>query len=193
MEINEIRRLWPKSTLRQKQPAQRFGLCAIEDNRGYLRLAIDKKKKNIPALYNFNLLVEGMKMLKKIVEEFGLNEKLCFIDKTPISAADIKNIDRPLLYNVKVKQAMEALDRQLASFALIDKGIKKNERLCLLVERGSFGGMGYLPETALLDSVAELTLFLNPYADNDYIRNSIYSFAEANPGKKIDLNVKFKI
>ena len=190
LESTEIKRLWPKYNLSQKQPAQRFALYAFEDNRGYLRLAIDKKKKNIPSLYNFNLLMEGLTMLKKIVEEFRLDEKLCFIDKTPITAADIKLIDPPLLYNSKVKQAMEALDKQLPSFAVIDEGIKKNERLCLLVERGNFWGMGYLPETAALHSIAELKLFLDPYADNDYIRNSIYSFAAANPGKKIDLNVK---
>ncbi len=31
----------------------------------------------------------------------------------------------------------------------------------------------------------ELKNYLNPYADNDYIRNSIYAFAEAYPDKKI--------
>jgi hypothetical protein len=30
---------------------------------------------------------------------------------------------------------------------------------------------------------------LQPYADNDFIRNSIYSYAEANPSKKILLQL----
>ncbi len=187
LESTEIKRLWPKYNYSQKQPLQKYGLYMFEDNRGYLRMAIDKKKKNIAALYNFNLLQEGEVMLKKIVAEFELNEKLCFIDKTPFTASDKKKIDPPLIYNNKVKRALEALDKQLPTFAVIDIGIKDKERLCLLVERGSFWGMGYLPASAAITSSVELKNFLNPYADNDYIRNSIYAFAEANPGKKINL------
>ena len=82
---------------------------------------------------------------------------------------------------------MEALDRQLPTFAVIDEGIKDEERLCLLIERGSFWGMGYLPATAKRLSAADIKIHLNPYADNDYIRNSIYSFVEANPSKKVNL------
>ena len=187
LESAEIKRLWPKYNYSQKQPVQKFGLYMFEDSRGYLRMAIDKKKKNIPSLYNFNLLHEGMTMLKRIISEFGLNEKLCFIDKTFLTAADLKNVDPPVIYNNKVRKAMDALDRQLPTFAVIDDGLKDKERLCLLIERGSFWGMGYLPATASLGSSAELKIFLNPYADNDYIRNSIYSFVEANPSKKLNL------
>ncbi|MEO6729666.1 MAG: exonuclease domain-containing protein, partial [Ferruginibacter sp.] len=85
LESTEIKRLWPKYNYSQKQPAQKFALYMFEDNRGYLRLAIDKKKKNIPQLYSFNMLHEGLVMLDKMVEEFGLHKKLCFIDKTPFT------------------------------------------------------------------------------------------------------------
>ena len=160
----------------------------FEDSLGYLRMAIDKKKKNIPALYSFNLLIEGEAMLKKMIAEFELNAKLCFIDKIPFTAAEKRTIEPPAMYNNKVNRAMEALDRQLPTFAVIDKGIKDKERLCLLVERGSFWGMGYLPASLRVTSPVELKNFLNPYADNDYIRNSIYAFVEANPDKKIELH-----
>ena len=187
LESTEIKRLWPKFNYSQKQPAQRYGLYMFEDGRGYLRIAIDKKKKNLPPLYSFNLLHEGQVMLKKMVEEFGLSEKLCFIDKVPLTAVERKEIGKPVSYNRKVQRAMEALDKQLPTFAVVDEGLKDNERLCLLVERGSFWGMGYLPDTAAINNSAELKNYLNPYADNDYIRNSIYAFAEANPEKKINL------
>lgn len=45
LESTEIKRLWPKYNYSQKQPAQKYGLYSFEDNRGYIRLAIDKKKK----------------------------------------------------------------------------------------------------------------------------------------------------
>ena len=188
LESAEIKRLWPKFNYSQKQPAQKFGLYMFEDNRGYLRLAIDKKKKSLPPLYSFNLLHEGQVMLKKIVEEFGLNEKLCFVDKSPLTPEERKTIGSAVTYNKKVQTGIEALDKQLPTFAVVDEGLNDKERLCLLVERGSFWGMGYLPETALINNSVELKSYLNPYADNDHIRNSIYAFADANPEKRVDLH-----
>ncbi len=184
-ESAEIKRLWPRYNKSQKQPNQRFALYTFEDNKGYLRLCIDKKKKSLPALYNFNLLNEGLVMVKKMVDEFELNAKLCFLDKTPFTHEEQKELDPPGVYNSKMKRAIDALNESLPTFALVDEAIAAEEKLCLLVERGSFWGMGYIPRSHRIASTAELKNFLNPYADNDYIRNSIYSFAEANPDKKI--------
>lgn len=187
LESTEIKRLWPKYNYSQKQPAQKFALYMFEDNKGYLRLAIDKKKKNLPSLYSFNLLHEGLVMLKRMIEEFELNEKLCFIDKTAFTENDLAFLEPTLEYNVKIKKAMAALEARLPTFAVIDNGIKKEENLCLLIDRGSFWGMGYLPNDAKFTCTEDLKNVLVPYADNDTIRNSIYSFVEANPGKKIVL------
>ncbi len=185
LESTEIKRLWPRYNVSQKQPVQKFGLYMFEDNRGYMRLAIDKKKKYLHPLYSFNLLHEGLVLLRKMTEEFGLNEKLCFLDKTAFSNEDMKFIDPPVIYNGKVKQALEALEEKLPTFAVLDEGIREDEKLCLLIERGSFWGMGYLPSSISYTSATQIKNFLNPYADNDYIRNSIYTFIEANPEKKI--------
>jgi len=189
LESTEIKRLWPKYNYSQKQPAQRFALYMFEDNLGYQRLAIDKKKKNIPPLYSFNLLHEGQVMLRKIVEEFELNEKLCFIDRTPFSENDYANLESPESYNEKIKKAVGALEKQLPTFAVMDNGLKKEEKLCLLIERGSFWGMGYLPASLQISSCTDLKCLLVPYADNDTIRNSIYSFVQQNPEKKMMLSL----
>ena len=188
LESAEIKKLWPKYNYSQKQPLQKFALYSFEDNRGYIRLAIDKKKKNIPHLYCFNLLNEGLVMLKKIIEEFELNEKLCFIDNTPFTENDFSFLEEPATYNSKIKKAMEALDKQLPTFAVLDDGIKEDEKLCLLIDRGSFWGMGYLPQQHSITSANELKSMLNPYTDNDTIRNSIYSFVERNPEKQFFFN-----
>jgi len=187
LESTEIKRLWPKYNYSQKQPAQKFALYMFEDNRGYLRLAIDKKKKNLAQLYSFNLLHEGLVMLKKMIEEFELHEKLCFIDKTPFSDNDYAALESAVSYNEKIKNAIKALEDKLPTFAVMDKGIKAAEKLCLLIERGSFWGMGYLPSSMNVTSTAELKDLLVPYADNDTIRNSIYTFIEQFPAKRISL------
>ena len=188
-ESTEIKRLWPLYNRSQKQPLQKYALYHFEDARGYIRLAIDKKKKNIQPLYVFNLLHEGLVLLKRMVEEFELDAKLCFLDKTPFSIIDNESIEPPLIYNQKIKKAIDALNKQLPTFALVDAGISPKEKLCLLVERGSFWGMGYIPKKISITSSAALKEYLNPYADNDYIRNNIYAFAETYPEKKITLLV----
>ena len=189
LESAEIKRLWPKYNYSQKQPLQKFALYLFEDAKGYLRLAIDKKKKNIASLYNFNLLHEGLVMLKKMVTEFGLNEKLCFIDRTAFTPQDLEMLDSPADYNLKINKALQALAIQLPTFAVLDNGLKKEEKLCLLIERGSFWGMGYLPANMNISSSADLKNHLSPYMDNDTIRNSIYSFVERYPEKRIDFIV----
>lgn len=183
LESTEIKKLWPKYNYSQKQPLQRYGLYQFEDNRGYLRLAIDKKKKNIPVLYSFNLLHEGQVMLKKMIEQFELSDQLCFINKTALDAAGLKKIGNPTSYNEKVITAIQELDNQLPSFALVDTGIKDQERLCLLIERGVFWGMGHIPANTKIPDASVLKDLLTPYRDNDYIRNNIYAYAEAHPDK----------
>jgi len=187
LESTEIKRLWPRYNKSQKQPQVKYALYAFEDGRGYMRLAIDKKKKNFPHLYNFNLLNEGLVLVKKMVDEFDLDAKLCFIDKTPFTKSEAEALEPPGIYNLKIKKALDALSANLPTFVLVDEGIKDEEKLCLLVERGSFWGMGYLPKSFPVSNSGELKNLLSPYADNDYIRNNIYSFAEANPHKRIHL------
>ena len=188
LESTEIKRIWPKYNYSQKQPMQKYGLYCFEDNRGYFRLAIDKKKKNLPALYNFNLLHEGLVLLKNMADEYELNHKLCYLDKTPLTENDMEFLEAPLYYNGKVKTALKALEDHLQTFAIVDEGIAKGEKLYLLVERGSFWGMGYLPASDNIQTLHLLKEKLQPYADNDFIRNSLYSFAALNPDKKLLLH-----
>lgn len=189
LESTEIKRLWPKYNDSQKQPAQKYGLYCFEDNRGYMRLAIDKKKKHFPALYHFNLLHEGLILLKNMIDEFQLDQKLCYMDKTVLSERDIEFLDAPVKYNGKVKHALQALEKQLPTFAVVDEGLSKEEKLYLLIERGSFWGMGYLNANEKINELEELKEKIIPYNDNDFIRNSIYAYIAANPEKKMLLNV----
>ena len=75
--------------------------------------------------------------------------------------------------------------KQLPTFAVVEDGLTNNERLYLLIENGSFWGMGYLDETENINKISDLKEKLTPYADNDFIRNSIYAYVSANPQKKV--------
>lgn len=185
LESTEIKKLWPKYNYAQKKFSRKYGLYCFEDGKGFLRLGIDVRKKNLPSLYNFNLLYEGRVLLRKMSEEFGLHEKLCFLSKEPLSDDDFKNLGKPKKYNDRVTKALNTLSEKLPSFAIVDKGINGNNVLCMLIEKGNFFGMGYLSQSPVDLSLQELKNLLEPSADNDFIRNSLYKYAEIYPEKKI--------
>lgn len=185
LESTEIKRLWPKYNYAQKKFARKYGLYCFEDGKGFLRLGIDVRKKNLPSLYNFNMLYEGKTLLRKMSEEYGLHEKLCFLNKEPLTEEEIESLDKPKKYNKKVNRAIAALNEKLPSFAIVDKGINEAEMLCMLVEKGNFYGMGYVSQNHLFGDIEALKNVLEPTADNDFIRNSLYKISEQYPEKKI--------
>lgn len=187
LESTEIKRLWPKYNYSQKEPLQKFGLYYFQDSKGYYRLAIDKKKKTFPALCSFNLLNDAIVLLKKMIEHYQLNPKLCFLDKNIFSETEWNELESPTIYNEKVKTAIKELQQQLPTFAVMEKGNTKGEMLCLLMEKGSFWGMGYISNKTKFTSTDQLKDILNPYTDNNFIRNSIYNYIETYPHKKIPL------
>jgi DNA polymerase III subunit epsilon len=184
LESTEIKKYWPKYNYSQKQPMQKYALYTFEDNRGYLRLAIDKRHKTLPSVYNFNLLHEGQVLLRKMMEEFELHEKLCFINKEPLVVRDLEFLEKPSLYNSRVKNAIATLHAQLPSFALVEDGINENEKLCFLIDKGNFWGMGFISDDVVIEKET-LKDMLQPFADNDFIRNSIYNYIAIYPEKKL--------
>ena len=53
----------------------------MKTRRGIMRLTIEKKKQNLQAHYSFNGLAEGWQVLRKLVRQFELCPRLCFIQK----------------------------------------------------------------------------------------------------------------
>lgn len=189
----EIRRLWPAYNYSQKGFNAVFGLYSFEDQGGYTRLAIDKKRKNLAPVYSFGLLDEGRRMLRQLIEEFELCPKLCFIQTADepcvgLAAGTCRGAcekkESPKKYNKRVQKAINYLNESLPSFAVVDDGIQTGEKSCILVEKGRFYGMGYLPANSNLSDIENLKKQLVPYPENDYIRGLIYSFVEKQPEKK---------
>ena len=91
------------------------------------------------------------------------------------------------IYNQRVWACINHLNNELPSFALVDYGLTHEEQSCILMEKGRFYGMGYLPADTPINTIDELKYRLTPYAENDYIRGLIYQYALRYPSKKIVL------
>ena len=197
LESIEIKKMWPEQNRSQKRFEQAYGLYFFEDRKGYIRLCIEKKKRNIKSLYTFNLLAEGHNLLRKLMYQFELCPKLCFLQSESISCRLLaekkckgacEQKETALEYNKRVMACINHLDNELPSFALIDFGLQQQEQSCILMEKGRFYGMGYLPTDIAINTLDELKYRLTPYAENDYIRGLVYQHAARYPAKKISLN-----
>ena len=196
LESVEIKKLWPEQNRSQKRFEQAYGLYSYKDNKGYIRLFIEKKKKNLKALLTFNLITDAYNQLKKIVNDFELCPKLCFLQSAKIECQSF--LEKKCLgaceqkesaedYNARVNKCISHLENGLPSFALVDDGLTEQEQSCILVEKGKFYGMGYLPSDTNIAEIDDLKNYLTTYSENDYIRGMIYQYAERHPYKKVGL------
>lgn len=190
----EIRRLWPPFNYSQKSFTATYALYFFPDQAGYMRLAIDKKRKNLQPVYTFNLLTEGRNLLNQLIKQFQLCPKLCFIqndeevctgiqEKTCKGACEKK--ESAAKYNKRVQKAIQYLDEFLPTFAVVDDGNHDQEQSCILIEKGRFYGMGYVPVGEGIGDIETLKTQLVQYPENDYIRGLIYSYLEKKPEKKL--------
>lgn len=193
LESVEIKNIWPQQNRSQKRFEQAYALYSFEDRNGYIRLAIEKKNKNLQPLYTFNLLAEGHNLLRKLCVQFHLCPKLCFLQSSSINCVGIEEKrcfgacelqEKPEEYNNRAKQCIDYLNKELPSFALLDTGLKHPEQSCILMEKGRFYGMGYLPGDCAVHSIDELKNYLTPYSENDYIRGLVHQYAARFPHKK---------
>lgn len=192
LEAIEIKRLWPKYNRSLKRFENAFCLYAFEDQRGYIRLAVDKYRKYSDPIYTCNSLLDGYNLLNKLIEAFDLCPKLCFIQKNnePCtgktgSACACEGVEPPESYNEKVNNAIDQLKQALPTYAIRDEGRTGDEHSCILVEKGQFYGMGYISHYFDADNVQQLKSYLTPYPGNDYIKNIVATYASKYPDRMV--------
>nr|WP_121272004.1 exonuclease domain-containing protein [Pedobacter schmidteae] len=194
LEATEIKRIWPENNRALKRYEQKYALYGFEDQKGYLRLGIDKYKKQGNVLYSFNTLLDGYDLLRLLIKEHLLCEKLCYIQRNRISCTAHEEgkcsgacvgKESAASYNVRVKYAMAYLKSILPTFAVIGEGRTADEQSCLLVEQGKFYGMGYISYHADINGTEMLKSALQPFPSDDYILNLINHHVQQFPQTKI--------
>lgn len=196
LESIEIRRLWPIYNNAQKRIESKFGFYVFEDQQGYMRLAIEKRRKYTTPVYAFNLLTEGHQRMRELVREFKLCPKLCFLqtsndactgmqEKTCKGACEKK--EKPLKYNARVQAAVAHLLSEQPSFMIVDSGREATEQSCILMEKGKFYGMGYVPRDVPVSGSEMAKDWLTQYPENEFILNLLRQYAGTNASRLISL------
>ncbi len=193
LESTEIKKRWPIFNSSQKRWEDLYGIFVYEDQKGYLRLAIDKNRKRLNPVYSFHYLVDGHAILRKLMREYHLCPKLCFMQKDELGCEGLKEEyckgaceqkETPRQYNNRLQKAIDSLKAQ-PSFAIVDKGVQGDDRSCILVLEGKFYGMGYIPGSTPVTDIHLLKDHLTVYKENSFIHNLIYGYASRFPEKVI--------
>ena len=128
LECVEIKRLWPMYNRSLKRFEQAFGLYVFEDRNGYLRMGIEKRRRQMEPLYTFSLLAEGHNLLRKLIKQFGLCPKLCFMQngegecegiKEHLCSGACEKKELPGAYNQRIQKAIQSLTQQVPIFGLL--------------------------------------------------------------------------
>ncbi len=195
LESSEIKRLWPIFNYSQKRWEDVYSIFTYEDQNGYLRLAIEKNKKHLTPVYSFHYLVDGHSILRKLINDFNLCPRLCFMqaDSEPCGSTCFgacEQKEKPGEYNKRVQEAIESLSNQ-PSYAIVDKGRNGDDQSCILVLNGKLYGMGYIPDDVQIMEAETLKDYLQPYRENSFIRNLINGYAARYPSKIMMLDYSF--
>ncbi|EOR94823.1 DNA polymerase III epsilon subunit [Arcticibacter svalbardensis MN12-7] len=191
LEAVEIKRLWPANNRSMKRFEAAYGLYTYEDQKGLIRLVIDKKRKNSTPLHSFNTISEGYSLLHTLIEKFELCPRLCFVQKTG-QVCEVHSSDSVChgaccgkedagVYNIRVNDAVSDLKTILPSFLLIGNGRTDEEKSIIMMEKGNLHGMGYVSNKMDSSSFATIKPYLELYPSNDYIRNIIMKHASKYP------------
>ncbi len=196
LESTEIKKYWPRFNYSQKHWEDVYGIYSYEDQNGYLRLVIEKNKKQLKPVHTFHYLAEGHALLRKVIEEYKLCPKFCFMQRDNGPCTGIKNNsckgacmkkESKTSYNKRVRKAINEMEERI-SFAILDKGMCEDEQSCILVQEGKFYGMGYIPGDSSITNTKNLKEWLTVYKENNYIRNLLMGFKEKFPAKVFMLN-----
>jgi DNA polymerase-3 subunit epsilon len=187
LEALEIKRLWPVYNRSQKRFEQLYGLYTYEDQSGLLRLVIEKKRKHLPSLHSFHRIEEGFAIGRKLISLFEMQEQMVFASA---AVPEMTKHDMAL-HNEKMKAALEHLQQNLPSFGLVQTGYNEHGsevKIGYLIEKGHFAGMGFLDESAM-NSYENFKDCMTQYHDYDFVRATLYNFAERHPSAVIKWEV----
>lgn len=191
LESSEIKKLWPVFNQSQKRWEDVYGIFLFEDQNGYKRLAIEKNKKYITPVYTFHYLIDGHAILRKLIDDFQLCPKLCFmqINDEPCTGTNLEKCkgacekkEKPAKYNKRIDKAIQSLSEQ-PTYVIIDKGLGADDQSCILVEKGKLYGMGYIPHDAQITDPLCLKDYITPVKENAFIRNLLAGYIAKYPAK----------
>ena len=179
LESREIKRLWPEYNRVQKYTSNNHGLYQYQDRNGYERFTISKIQAGAKPLANFRNFQEGRSFLHELVKKYKLCSKLCGLQKSEGECFDVmlgicdgacRGQISAKYYNKRIELALEGIDEEKKTFAVVGSGRDPLEKTLVLVENGIYLGHGFTDYNHNATSFDELKGRITAFPDNQDIQ-----------------------
>jgi DNA polymerase-3 subunit epsilon len=193
MESAAIKKHYPSFNRAQKANRPSFGLFAYTDQAGVRNLAINRLRKGQQTLKVFFSLAEARLFLEQLCAEHRLCARYCHLQpgashcghfRVPACDGVCRGLESPADYNLKVGEALEALNRSTAGHVLIrEKGRNPDEQALVWIENGTYRGFGFLPAEASLHHPEDLEAAIVPQHASPDTARILQAYLLKNPGR----------
>lgn len=194
-ESFEIKKHKPLFNRRQRRSLFRYELKYFTDDKGYLRFSIEKTTdSSCSPLVCFSTKAEANGFLLKIIEKYGLCQKLCGIYPTEgncfhyeIGACQGACIghEPAELYNIRASKVINEYNFGIRNMLIIDEGRNPNEKSVVKIENGKYIGFGYFAPSFIVENPMIFHECITQFPDNREVQQIIKHYLRNNRVEKI--------
>lgn len=171
MESIEIKRLWPKFNKSQKHGERKYGIFQFEDSLGYLRLAIDTKKKVLQPLLHVSLLVEARNILRQWSENFSIDPYMFFLSKEEPSSLPNKS-----LHNIAIQELVNDVNAKQTTYLIHD-----GTGHYFYIEKSEFVGIAELSKRQTRLPKYKIKEAITLYPSNNMATSLLLTYVQQHP------------
>lgn len=189
LEAQEIRKIWPKYNLAQKNRAEEWGIYDYEDRNGFFRFAVNRVSRNSKPLITFTAKGHAWNFLWEKVKEFELCPKLsglqtakgpCYAHQSGTCKGGCEGKETAKKYNKRAQKAIDSFFQEGETVAIIGKGRRPDEKSLVLVENGSYLGFGYFDQAAVIDDFESARSYIKSGKENRIVQSIVNALLQ-NP------------
>ena len=195
-ECKLIKQYWPIHNRALKKYEPKFSLIQYTDQNDYIRLIVSPYDKHALAIQHFERAYEANQMLLQLMEEFELDNKLCYFysvtndPKPKINHLQLTSVDE---HNMKVELALNKIIEHSQSFILIDQGRNLDEKSYVLFKNNNLFAFGYFDTDIDILDFEDIVKEEDKCVSNYYMNSLVLQYIERFPSKvmKLAKNVSF--
>ncbi|MDB4297374.1 exonuclease domain-containing protein [Flavobacteriaceae bacterium] len=175
MEDHAIKKHYPKFNVASKKSKSQLALINYTDRKGIIHFAIQRLKLAPNPLVTFNNQAEARDFLEKICVDFNLCPKYCHLQENATQCNHYKittcggictSKESTVVYNIRVKQALEFISQANSSKVIKTSGRNQNETAFVMIKNGVYKGYGFIDNTIIEENEDALDFYLIAQKDN---------------------------